>query len=98
MLTGGLPLPTKGTGNWDGGEWEYNHSLVGCLARKRGSHSWSLHWGGLPNLFWFVDPKEEVAALLAMQLLPPADPVCIDVAVRFREAVVTELGRAKARM
>jgi CubicO group peptidase (beta-lactamase class C family) len=98
MLTGGLPLPTKGTGNWDGGEWEYNHSLVGCLARKRGSHSWSLHWGGLPNLFWFVDPKEEVAALLAMQLLPPADPVCIDVAVRFREAVTTELGRAKARM
>jgi CubicO group peptidase (beta-lactamase class C family) len=96
MLSGGLPLPVEGrSGSWDGAGWEYDHSLVGCLARRKGGDGgWALHWGGLPNLFWFVDPQEQVEGLLAMQILPPADPTCVELARRFREAAIDTLGKS----
>jgi CubicO group peptidase (beta-lactamase class C family) len=91
MLTGGAPVPGSGDG---GNGVEYNYSLVGCLSRKKGGvGEWGLHWGGLPNLQWFVDRKEGVAGLMAMQLLPTADPVCLDASWEFRGAVREELGR-----
>ena len=86
MLTGGLPVPVKDEAGQYGGEYEFNHSLVAALSRRKGSKEWTLYWGGLPNLFWWVDRKEEVAGIQAMQLLPPADEVCLDLAVEFREA------------
>ncbi|ETN41149.1 uncharacterized protein HMPREF1541_03084 [Cyphellophora europaea CBS 101466] len=97
MLTGGLPVPVKDEAGQYGGEYEFNHSLVAALSRRKGSKEWTLYWGGLPNLFWWVDRKEEVAGIQAMQLLPPADEVCLDLAVEFREAAIEALGKGAAR-
>lgn len=105
MLTGGYSLPQMEAevkvgveaGQDEGqGAYEYNHSLVGALSRKkvngRGQGGWSAHWGGLPNLQWWVDRERGVAGLMAMQLLPPGDPTCLDLARDFREGVLKEFG------
>lgn len=51
--------------------------------RKKGS----LHWGGLPNLFWFVDRESGVCAVFGTQLLPTGDPKCVELWEVFEKAV-----------
>ena len=102
MLTGGYSLPqleaevkvgVDAAGGEGAEQYEYNHSLVGALSRKKGSKGgWSAHWGGLPNLQWWVDRERGVAGLVSMQLLPPGDEVCLDLAREFREGVLEEFG------
>jgi CubicO group peptidase (beta-lactamase class C family) len=94
MMSGGLPLPSEAGEKND--EYEYNHSLLGALSRRNGEEKWALHWGGAPNIQWFVDPGKGVAGLFAAQLLPPVDGLMLDLAVEFREAVVKELGKTAA--
>lgn len=100
MLTGGLPSPstpdTKAQGSSNSGngdEYEYNHSLAGALSRKTGTEEWALHWGGMPNIQWFIDPAEGVAGLFATQTLPPADPMMLDLAWDYRKAAIEVLRR-----
>lgn len=88
MMSGGLPVPVD-TG---ADEYEYNHSLLGALSRAKGQKQWALHWGGAPNIQWFVDPSHGVAGLFSAQLLPPADPLMVDLAFEFREAALSTLG------
>jgi hypothetical protein len=93
--SGTRPLsPTSPKDDEDRGTYEYNHSLVGALSRKKGSKSglWSAHWGGLPNLQWWVDRERGVCGLVSMQLIPPGDPLCLDLAKAFREGVVQAFG------
>ncbi|ETN41062.1 uncharacterized protein HMPREF1541_02997 [Cyphellophora europaea CBS 101466] len=90
MLSGGLPLPSKDGEAED--EYEYNHSLAGALSRKKGGEGWALHWGGAPNIEWFLDPNAGVGGVFATQLLPPVDKLMLDLAVDFREKVIEALG------
>lgn len=93
MLTGGLPSPsTPGGGVSDADEFEFNHSLAGALSRKKGQQQWALHWGGMPNVQWFIDPAEGVAGLFATQTLPPADPLMLDLAWKYRRSVIEAWG------
>ncbi|KPI45980.1 uncharacterized protein AB675_768 [Cyphellophora attinorum] len=94
MMSGGLPLPSDAGEEHD--EVEYNHSLLGALSRRKGEEKWALHWGGAPNIQWFVDPGQGVAGLFAAQVLPPADGLMLDLAVEFRKAAVKDLGKDAA--
>jgi CubicO group peptidase (beta-lactamase class C family) len=55
----------------------------------------SLSWGGLPNLKWFINRDQGVAAMYASQVLPPGDKKSIDLSnAFFKEAL--RLNKEKA--
>jgi hypothetical protein len=87
MMTGGLPIPSV---EGEGDEVDYNHGLFGALSRRKGEKDWSLHWGGAPNIQWFIS-SEGVAGLFACQIAPPNDSRMLDLAERFRRAAVADL-------
>lgn len=93
MLTGGQPLPVGEDPSQD--EYEYNHGLAGALSRKKGTTSWAVHWGGAPNIQWFVDPGAGVAGVFATQTLPPGDPFMCELGYDFRKAVLSDLGKSR---
>jgi CubicO group peptidase (beta-lactamase class C family) len=66
-----------------------NHGLGGLyFAADIGNvKKGTLTWGGLPNLKWFMNYPEGVAALYATQLMPPGDPVCAEVTRAFFDEV-----------
>ncbi|KAJ0423117.1 beta-lactamase/transpeptidase-like protein [Aspergillus carlsbadensis] len=47
----------------------------------------SLVWGGLPNLIWFANREQGIAAFYASQVLPPGDPHSGRLANGFMEEV-----------
>ncbi|KIV81332.1 hypothetical protein PV11_03523 [Exophiala sideris] len=47
----------------------------------------TLSWGGLPNLFWWIDPAAGNCGIYASQVLPPGDPISIDLGLDFRKEV-----------
>ncbi|KIV78526.1 hypothetical protein PV11_10235 [Exophiala sideris] len=47
----------------------------------------TLTWGGLPNLYWWIDPAAGNCGLYASQVLPPADKSSMDVSVAFRRDI-----------
>jgi CubicO group peptidase (beta-lactamase class C family) len=93
MMTGGLPVPTE---KGEDDEVEYNHGLFGALSRQKGVKDWSLHWGGAPNIQWFIS-NEGVAGLFACQIAPPNDSKMLDLAEQFRMAAIVDLKRLKVR-
>ncbi|KAK5055190.1 hypothetical protein LTR84_012939 [Exophiala bonariae] len=73
----------------DGQRW--NYGLGGLLNMedaegvcKKGTMS----WGGLPNLFWWIDPASGTCGMYASQLLPPGDAISRQLAVDFRRSIV----------
>ena len=96
MITGGYPLPEPEHENGVGGEWEYQHGLLGLLTRKHGEKEWVLNWGGLPNLFWWVDPKNGLCGHYAGQIIPPGDPTSLDLEVEWREEMVKRFGMGES--
>ncbi|OAL35779.1 hypothetical protein AYO20_04929 [Fonsecaea nubica] len=65
------------------------HSLAGAVNLEDvpgRRHAGTVNWGGLPNLFWWVDRKGGVAATLFNQIVPAADPVCMELLVELEEA------------
>ena len=96
MISGGIPpsMPDKDDSK---DEFEFNHSLAGALSRRKGMKDWALHWGGAPNIQWFIDPAAGVGGLFATQTFPPADPVLLDLAWAFRKGVIAALGQEQTR-
>ncbi|EXJ53307.1 beta-lactamase [Cladophialophora psammophila CBS 110553] len=77
-------------GGVDGRAW--NFGLGGILNMedvedvcKKGTMS----WGGLPNLFWWIDPSAGNCGMYASQILPPGDLESINLAVAFRREIST---------
>lgn len=60
--------------------------------RRKGT----MFWGGLPNLFWWIDRDAGVAGMYASQLIPQGDPKSIEMFGAF-EAAVYEATRGKRR-
>ncbi|KAH7116420.1 beta-lactamase/transpeptidase-like protein [Dactylonectria macrodidyma] len=46
----------------------------------------SMQWGGMPNLFWWMSPKNGVCGCYFQQLLPPGDKMAVDMYQRFERA------------
>jgi CubicO group peptidase (beta-lactamase class C family) len=55
--------------------------------RPRGCLSWS----GIQNTFFWVDPKNEIAAVLLMQVDPYGDDACISTLLGFEQAIYRNL-------
>ncbi|KAI0417179.1 transesterase [Xylaria grammica] len=62
--------------NCDGMDW-----------RRQGSMS----WGGFPNLYWCIDPEAGICILIAFQLIPWADPQCVELGCAFERAIYQQL-------
>ncbi|KIW28227.1 hypothetical protein, variant [Cladophialophora immunda] len=65
------------------------HSLAGAVNLEDvpgRRHRGTVNWGGLPNLFWWVDRKGGVAGTLFNQIVPAGDPLCMELLVELEEA------------
>ena len=47
----------------------------------------SLAWAGLPNAFFWIDPKKDLAGVILMQVLPFVDPHAIGLFTAYEKAV-----------
>ena len=47
----------------------------------------SLAWAGLANTYYWIDPKRDLAGVIATQILPFADPKVLDLLGAFERAV-----------
>ena len=52
-----------------------------------GRSTGSLAWAGLPNAFFWIDPKKDLAGVILMQLLPFVDPHAIGLFTAYEKAV-----------
>jgi hypothetical protein len=70
MIPGEPILGTPGAGRW-------SHALGGIVAlednSKTGLKAGTLHWGGAPNLKWWIDPKGGTCGIFATQLFPAGE-------------------------
>jgi len=50
-----------------------------------------LSWSGIQNTFFWIDPKNEIAAVLLMQVDPYGDEACISTLLGFEQAIYRNL-------
>jgi CubicO group peptidase (beta-lactamase class C family) len=85
---GGLPDAGDGGMDWGIGGQMIMKDVAG--KRKKGT----MFWGGLPNLFWWMDRESKVSGIFATQILPTGDPKCCELMTLF-EGVVYEAIESK---
>jgi CubicO group peptidase (beta-lactamase class C family) len=54
----------------------------------------SLAWAGLANTYFWIDPSRDVAGVILMQVLPFADPKCLEAFAGFERGVYAGLDAA----
>ena len=54
-----------------------------------GRSAGSLAWAGLPNAFFWIDPKKDLAGVILMQVLPFVDPQALGLFTAYEKAVYT---------
>jgi CubicO group peptidase (beta-lactamase class C family) len=59
----------------------------GPTGRSKGT----VHWAGLPNLYWWCDREQGVAGIVASQILPFADGQVLGLWVKFESGVYSGL-------
>jgi len=52
-----------------------------------GRSAGSLAWAGLPNAFFWIDPKKDLAGVILMQVLPFVDPHAIGLFTAYEKSV-----------
>jgi len=52
-----------------------------------GRSAGSLAWAGLPNAFFWIDPKKDLAGVILMQVLPFVDPHALGLFTAYEKAV-----------
>lgn len=78
-LAGNIPTGTK-----------VDFGLGGILnmeALPWGRSAGSMQWGGYPNLFWWINPKDGICGCYFSQLVPPGDPESFAMYKKFETAV-----------
>jgi methyl acetate hydrolase len=92
------PLPTvaprlSGEINFFPGQsksWAYSF-LVNDEDAPTGRSAGSLAWGGLGNLYYWIDAKRGVAGFWAAQMFPFVDPAAVSAALAFETAIYEDL-------
>jgi len=65
--------------------------LLNTEAYEKGRAAGSLAWAGLFNTFFWIDPKSDLCAVIAMQLLPFCDPEAMGMLRDFERGVYSRL-------
>lgn len=80
---GGLPFTDAEEASMD---WGLGGQMtpVGVEGRRKKG---TMFWGGLPNLFWWIDRESGVSGVFGTQLMPTGDPKCVALMGRFETAV-----------
>jgi len=65
---------------------------ISSIGRSKGS----MHWGGIPNLFWWINPRDGVCGCYWGQLLPRGDPQTFQLYTKFEKAVMDTLKESKS--
>jgi methyl acetate hydrolase len=65
--------------------------MISTAQVPSGRNPGSLAWAGLGNTYFWIDPKEGVAGVILMQLLPFADPKALDLFEGFEKGVYAGL-------
>jgi methyl acetate hydrolase len=76
--------------------WGYSF-LINDEPASTGRSAGSLGWGGLGNLYFWIDRARGVAGFWATQLFPFMDPVSLGGALAFESAVYEGLAQGAAR-
>jgi CubicO group peptidase (beta-lactamase class C family) len=87
-LAGNIPIGTKldfGLGGI------LNLEDVSNTGRSRGS----MQWGGLPNLFWWINRKDGICGCYFGQLMPAGDVKSFEMYERYEKAVNDSFGGGK---
>jgi CubicO group peptidase (beta-lactamase class C family) len=70
--------------------WGYGF-LINTAEGHAGRSAGSLAWAGLPNCYYWLDLKRQVAGLIMTQILPFADAGALDVLDRFEAGIYAGL-------
>jgi CubicO group peptidase (beta-lactamase class C family) len=70
--------------------WGYGF-LINTAEGHAGRSAGSLAWAGLPNCYYWLDLKRQVAGLTMMQILPFADAGALDILDRFEAGIYAGL-------
>ena len=84
-------LPGAGDGDMD---WGLGGQMVmkGIEGRRRKG---TMFWGGIPNLFWWIDRESGVSGMFATQVWPWGDPRCVELMEVFERAIYEAVDRKK---
>ena len=74
----------------DGMQWSLGF-MVSPQALPSGRSEGSLSWAGLANTYYWIDPKAQIAAILATQLFPFADGKVLSLLQDFERLVYANL-------
>jgi CubicO group peptidase (beta-lactamase class C family) len=65
--------------------------LINTVRSPEGRSAGSLAWAGIANAYYWIDPARDVAGVIQMQLLPFADPQCLDTFAAFERGIYAAL-------
>jgi CubicO group peptidase (beta-lactamase class C family) len=75
-------------------ETQANYALGGMIVkgdvagrRRKGT----MHWGGMPNLYWWADREAGVSGIYGSQLVPTGDTQSAEIFTEFEKAVYAEI-------
>jgi CubicO group peptidase (beta-lactamase class C family) len=69
--------------------------LINTAKTPEGRSPGSLAWAGLANTYYWIDPSRDVTGVILMQVLPFADPKCLETFAGFERGVYTGLDAAQ---
>jgi CubicO group peptidase (beta-lactamase class C family) len=65
--------------------------LINTATTPEGRSPGSLAWAGLANTYYWIDPARDLCGVILMQVLPFADPRCLDAFAAFERGVYAGL-------
>jgi len=71
--------------------------LINTAKTPEGRSAGSLAWAGLANTYYWIDPARNVTGVILMQLLPFADPKCLEAFAGFERGIYAGLDAGSGR-
>lgn len=65
--------------------------MINTAKTPEGRSAGSLAWAGLANTYYWIDPARDITGVILMQVLPFADPKCLDTFAAFESGVYAGL-------
>ncbi|GGC57564.1 serine hydrolase domain-containing protein [Chelatococcus reniformis] len=69
--------------------------MINTAETPEGRSAGSLAWAGLANTYYWIDPARDVTGVIFMQVLPFADPACLEAFTAFESGIYAGLGDVK---